>query len=134
MFSMLADSTEVMKEMDKKIFGMRGVLLGFIRSNLSEVNNIARQTVFNGSGKDTLGVVSGETQEQAFKNVTKVKFRNTASTVTALYWARITNLYQNYKDISRRKNILGRLAKEIKASNKVENTYQEALTKFQGIK
>lgn len=121
------------KEIKNKISAMQRVLLKFADDESPLVNQIAKETIFNGVGKPSLGVRSGGTKAEGLQSRKFQKLTKKANMVGESFWNHMTNIHDNFKE-RKRLGLLRRLNKEFKTNSAVEQIFNAALKDFDNVK
>ena len=125
MFSLRKDKDEIKASIQRQRAKIKDLLLDLNKDQVELFQYVANRTVFSGMLKG-FGVRTGETRLQGFRQVSHQK---NGKQFTIL-WARISNLYQNFKTRKPKVMILSRAVREFKKRGEGKERVERAVEEF----
>ena len=121
-FSLRNDKDEIKESILRQRAKVKDLLLDLNKDQVELFQYVANRTVFAGMLKG-FGVRSGKTRSQGFLSVSHQK----KGKQFTILWARISNLYQNFKTRKPRVMILSRAVREFKKRGEGKERVERAL-------
>lgn len=132
MISVIFHGEKIRGEIRAKIAGMRKVILDFADDESPLVNEIARSTIFNGVGKNSLKVRTGETQRTALITRRVSKLKGARAFAGESFWSKATNIHDNFKE-RKKLGLLKALKKEFEKDSRVKSIFENAMDSFKRV-